>query len=158
MTVSQKFLDCWKLVGLNEGGYTVDNGGPTNFGITQATARKWGYEGDMKNLPPSTAQEIAYSEYWLPYLCDNMPTPVAFQVFDTAYNGGYPIKWLQTVLNTPATGTDLTAQLSTVNVWMVVAKFNALRLNYLAGLKQPQYANGRMNRISRNLSSGGDLP
>jgi lysozyme family protein len=40
-----------------------DRGGPTNWGITQATAAKWGYTGAMQNLPVSVAREIYRDRY-----------------------------------------------------------------------------------------------
>ena len=155
--MSEAFDKCWGLTLGNEGGYTVDNGGPTRWGVTQAVARKWGYSGDMKVLPEATAKEIAQSLYWTPFGCDFFPLPIAFQVFDTAYNGGHPIQWLQQILDTKSTGSDLGASLSITNFWEVVAKFNACRLQYLANLKQPQYAEGRMNRIANNMTQGGSL-
>lgn len=152
--MTDNFPQCYRLLGLNEGGYTVDNGGPTMYGVTQAVARASGYSGDMRSLPLDTAMAIARDKYWKPFGCDLFTAPIAFQVFDTAYNGGHPIAWLQKIANTTATGSGLASTLSVMNVWEVVARFNALRLQYLAGLKQPQYANGRMNRIASNLNQG----
>lgn len=40
-----------------------DRGGPTNFGITQATARANGYTGDMRDLPESLARTIYENRY-----------------------------------------------------------------------------------------------
>lgn len=153
--MSEAFDKCWALTLGNEGDYTVDNGGPTRWGVTQAVARRWGYQGDMKGLPQETAKQIAMANYWSPFGCEFFPLPIAFQVFDTAYNGGHPIQWLQSIMKTTATGSDLGALLSVANWWEMVARFNALRLQYLASLKQPQYANGRMNRIANNLLQGG---
>ena len=153
--MSEAFDKCWALTLGNEGDYTVDNGGPTRWGVTQAVARRWGYQGDMKVLPQETAKQIAMANYWSPFGCDFFPLPIAFQVFDTAYNGGHPIQWLQSIMKTTSTGSDLGALLSVANWWEVVARFNALRLQYLASLKQSQYANGRMNRIANNLLQGG---
>jgi len=155
--VSEAFDKCWALTLGNEGDYTADNGGPTRWGVTEAVARKWGYTGDMKNFPEPTAKEIAQANYWTPFGCDFYPLPIAFQVFDTAYNGGHPIQWLQDIMQTQTTGSALGSVLSTANCWEVVAKFNAKRLQYLASLKQPQYANGRMNRIAANILQGGSL-
>lgn len=155
--MSDNFPQCFKLLLGNEGDFTVDNGGATRWGITERVARKWGYKGDMRQLPQETAMEIAKSEYWTPYHCDMFPAPIAFQLFDTVYNGGKPISWLQEIANTTAQGSGLAAALSVMNVWEVVAKFNAKRLKYLASLKQPQWSGGRMNRIADNMNLGGSL-
>lgn len=51
-----------------EGGYVhdpKDSGGETNFGITVATARAYGYTGDMRALPRATAQNIYLKRYWV---------------------------------------------------------------------------------------------
>ena len=160
MTMVNNFPQCFELLLGNEGGYSnnsSDPGGETMWGVTARVARKWGYKGEMRALPKTTAMEIAREEYWLPYHCDLFPAAIAFQLFDTVYNGGYPVKWLQSIANTTAVGSGLASALSVMNVWEVVAKFNALRLSYLASLKQPQFANGRMNRVSSNIIHGGSL-
>jgi lysozyme family protein len=49
-----------------EGGYADhlhDPGGPTNFGITQKTARRFGYKGRMSNMPVDWAYLI-YRQLW----------------------------------------------------------------------------------------------
>lgn len=144
----------------NEGSYTIDNGGPTMWGITQAVARNWGYVGDMKLLSQETAKAIALREYWQPFGCDSLPLALAFQVFDTAYNGGHPVQWLQIALGFASADVDGHAGPQTIaaavaaDVWKTVALFNAQRLRYLANLKQPQAADGRMNRIAGNLEKG----
>jgi len=51
-----------------EGGYSNnedDPGKATNWGITEATARRNGFKGDMKDLSKDEAIEIYYSEYWI---------------------------------------------------------------------------------------------
>ncbi len=152
------FAACFKLLLGNEGGYTVDNGGPTRWGITQRVARANGYAGDMRVLPVETAQSIAKAEYWDKFGCGLLPTAVAFQVFDTAYNGGHPIQWLQAIVGTQQDGVlgEQTAiAVGRMDVWEVLARFNAKRLRYLASLRQPVSADGRMNRIADNLERGG---
>jgi lysozyme family protein len=50
-----------------EGGYVNDpndSGGETNYGITVAVARQYGYGGDMRKLPLSFAKQIYYEQYW----------------------------------------------------------------------------------------------
>ena len=149
-----KFQACWKLLLANEGGFVVDNGGATRWGVTARVAYKWGYRGAMQELPEATAMAIAEQEYWVPFGCENYPTPIAFQILDTAYNGGHPIQWLQEIVGGKQLGQDLADVIGFVNPWEVIARFNAKRLRYLASLKQPQYANGRMNRMATNLEQG----
>jgi len=50
-----------------EGGYVndpADPGGPTKYGITEATARAHGYIGDMRDLPLDLAKKIYKESYW----------------------------------------------------------------------------------------------
>lgn len=50
-----------------EGGYANhrhDKGGETNYGITQATARRHGYKGSMRDLPRTFAVKVYRLEYW----------------------------------------------------------------------------------------------
>jgi lysozyme family protein len=51
-----------------EGGYVnnpADKGGPTRYGITQQTARAFGYVGDMRMLPQDVATNIYRQQYWI---------------------------------------------------------------------------------------------
>jgi len=90
-----------------EGGYVndpKDKGGATNFGITQATARRHGYTGDMKDFPITKAAEIYKAEYWdSPKIGDlsNVAPTTAFHVFDFGVNAGpgTSVEILQTALN-----------------------------------------------------------
>lgn len=155
--MTSNFEACWAVLLKNEGGFTIDNGGQTMWGVTEAVARRWGYKGDMRDLPQATAKQIAKEEYWNPYSCDSMPTWAAVQVLDAAYNGGYPVKWLQLAIGVTADGKIGLVTLKTLSqfdCWKFTALFIAQRLEYLASLKQPQYANGRMNRMANDLRQG----
>lgn len=64
MSATQYIEDLMK----REGGYSnnpKDSGGETNYGITVATARAYGYTGPMRDLPYSTAQNIYLRRYWV---------------------------------------------------------------------------------------------
>lgn len=99
------FAACWAFtLGIEKGFFDDPAGGPTMYGVTQAVARAWGYQGDMRHLPLETAQAIARSEYFDRYQCGQLPAPLALLVFDTAYNGGKPVKWLQIAVGTDADG------------------------------------------------------
>lgn len=77
-----------------EGGFTAnsaDKGGPTRFGITQATARAHGYAGDMAALPRDTAAAIYRADYWTRPGLDRIAAlapQVAAELFDTGVNMG----------------------------------------------------------------------
>lgn len=90
-----------------EGGY-VDNpddrGGETNWGITKAVARAYGYQGTMKDLQRETAFRIYLVRYWSEPGFDKVervsPT-VAEELLDTGVNMGPTTasKFLQRALN-----------------------------------------------------------
>ena len=90
-----------------EGGYVDhpdDKGGPTNWGITQATARAHGYKGDMRDLTREQALSILEADYWYGPRFDQVSaiSPViAAELCDTGVNMGpsVPVKWLQRWMN-----------------------------------------------------------
>lgn len=154
------FDDAFSRLMDSEGGYVnrdadADPGGETRYGITLKVARAWGYLGPMKDLPLETARQIARSNYWKPYYCDQLPPALAFHVFDTAYHGGSPIRWLQEAVGaTPdgIAGSKTIAAVRAANPAAVVMAFNRKRLTYLMGLKNwPQNAKGWTARIVRNM-------
>src|ERR1044071_1085092 len=105
----QNFDDAFSRLMDSEGGHSnrdpaADPGGETRHGITIKVARAWGYLGPMSELPIETAKQIAYSNYWKPYYCDQLPPAIAFHVFDSAYHGGSPIRWLQEAIGTTPDG------------------------------------------------------
>lgn len=73
-----------------EGGYSdhkEDKGGQTNWGITENTAKNYGYDGEIKELPKELAQEIYYNEYWQHFKLDEIKHEiVAIKCFDIAVN------------------------------------------------------------------------
>ena len=75
-----------------EGGYfnhPNDPGGPTNYGIIQSEARRWGYKGDMRNFPKELAVKIYLKDYWKDIkLMEIKSFLVALCIFDMQVNGG----------------------------------------------------------------------
>jgi lysozyme family protein len=77
-----------------EGGYVndaLDSGHATKFGITQAVARNYGYQGEMENLPLEIAKDIYKKQYWLEPRFEqvNLISPlIAEELFDTGVNCG----------------------------------------------------------------------
>ncbi len=90
-----------------EGGYVshpADKGGPTCWGITEATAKAHGYQGDMRLLPREEAYRILEESYWIApgYSRINELSPaIALELCDAGVNVGtsHPSSWLQRWLN-----------------------------------------------------------
>ena len=88
-----------------EGGYVndpADPGGPTKYGITEATARAHGYTGDMRDLSLETAKSIHKKSYWDVARLDEFPSQkIAENVFDCNVNCGARVggRLLQAALN-----------------------------------------------------------
>lgn len=91
----------------NEGAYVNhpdDVGGPTHWGITEKTARDYGYTGDMKDFTRNQAYTILEKNYWyLPGFdkVNALSPALALELCDTGTNMGpvTGIKWLQRWLN-----------------------------------------------------------
>lgn len=90
-----------------EGGYVndpADAGGETNFGITVAVARAFGYTGPMKSMTRDTAIAIYRARYWTQPHFDQIAAvdlPLASNMFDGGVNMGpaTAVAWLQRALN-----------------------------------------------------------
>lgn len=155
------FDKAWRDLLGNEGGYSnhpSDPGGETMWGVTKRVAVANGYTGPMRDLPETTAKGIAKREYWDKYQCDALPDVIAFQVLDAAYNGGYPVKWLQLAVGTKPDGKIGPATLAAANGTdpaKVAMKFLAYRLTYMTSLKNwPAFGRGWANRIAGNMLKG----
>jgi lysozyme family protein len=69
----------------------ADSGGKTKFGITEETARSFGYKGKMIDLTADMAIDIYEKLYWQPLRLDNisiLSIPLAEELFDTGVNMG----------------------------------------------------------------------
>lgn len=157
------FDDAFEALIGNEGGYSnnpADPGGETMWGVTARVARAEGYTGSMNLLPLATAKAIAKRRYWDVARCDEMDPRLAFQVFDTVYNGGSAIKWLQQAVGADPDGIigpATLAALKRADPLQIIMRFNAHRLLYLGNLKTwPTFGHGWANRIAMNLLKGAE--
>ena len=76
-----------------EGGFVVDNGGPTMQGVTQATFDSWRRRHNLPSMPVAQIQEderdaIYHQDYWLAAKCEKLPWPLSMVHFDHAVNSG----------------------------------------------------------------------
>ena len=148
-----------RLLG-HEGGFVNhpdDPGQATRGGITQATARRNGYFGDMEVFPVELAKKIALKDYWHPMQADSMPGALRFDLFDGAYNSGpaQATKWLQRAVYVDDDGVIGPKTLMAANTYSpvaIVARYNGHRLQMLSSLKTwPSFSRGWANRVAKNL-------
>lgn len=94
-----------------EGGFVSDNGGPTDFGVTQETYDAYRHSvgaplQDVRLIGASEVQTIMFQDYWKPAHCDDLPTKLSVCQFDAAFNSGCgeAIKLLQRALGVTVDG------------------------------------------------------
>lgn len=129
-----------------EGGYSnhpKDPGGPTNYGITIADARKyWKHSAsatDVKNMPLSVAKDIYFQRYWTPVCGDLLPAGLDICTFDSAVNSGVGRAnlWLGYAIGSPAKDYATLAKQSAAvqDIPKSVKSFCAKRMSFLQSLK-----------------------
>lgn len=127
----------------HEGGYSDhkdDPGGKTQYGITEAVAREFGYTGDMRELPHAYAKLIYKEKYWDAVKADFLPAGIRYAVFDAAVNSGpkQAIKWLQAAAGVSTDGIIGPVTLKAVhmlNAPDLKLRMLAQRLHFLTKLK-----------------------
>lgn len=147
-----------------EGGYVnhpADKGGPTRFGITQATLSRFlervATVEDVKNLDIETARDIYELRYYHQPRIDKLPEGIQPFVFDCAVNHGprRAIQFVQTVCNEanfgplaidgqmgPKTKAVADACYEKMGVWMIMALVEERRMFY-----QSIVANNESQRV-----------
>ena len=109
MTV-QEMIDA---ILVREGGFVNhpdDKGGPTNYGVTQATLSEYlkrdATVQDVKDLDKDTARDIYEQRYYRGPQIDQLPEPIQHFVFDCAINHGSrrAIKFVQKVCDETGAG------------------------------------------------------
>ena len=76
-----------------EGGYTVDTGGPTYQGVTEAVYHDWRRSNNqgkrpVKLMDGEERDAIYHQRYWVAAKCDKLPWPHSMVHFDCAVNTG----------------------------------------------------------------------
>lgn len=149
---------------LAEGGFTVDDGGPTNYGVTQNvydTYRSQQFSPlqsvQLITLPEVTA--IMSHLFWTPSHCDDLCDPVAVAHFDWAYNHGCTgaIETIQTALGVSPDGnfgalTKSAADAAGRNVLPIYLNLRRMWYRNAAirdRVKYAAYLTGWLNRVNR---------
>lgn len=143
----------------HEGGLVDDPHDPgriTKYGISQRAYPK----EDIPNLTMERAKAIYFRDYWTVAGCESVPDGIKFDLFDAAVNSGptQAIKFLQQAVQTVPDGQlgPVTLQAAgTMPTARLVARFNALRLNFMTDRNNWPYAGkGWAKRISSNILRG----
>jgi len=104
------FSNCLAVILESEGAYVVDQGGPTNLGVTQRALSAWyGRAATVAEVQALTASSVAplyQQDYWVPAQCGNLLPGVDLMVFDEAVNEGVgrAVRHLQQVIGVAADG------------------------------------------------------
>ena len=107
MKNSVRNISIAKVMGI-EGGYVdqpLDSGGKTNFGVTETTARRWGFTGSMKNFSAENAFLLYTDMFWDEVGADHLENEslpkAAGEIFEIAVNCGTAraVRFLQCALN-----------------------------------------------------------
>lgn len=95
VTADARFQTSLERAKFSEGGYVnhpADRGGPTKYGITQATLADWRGQrvsaDDVKLLTWQEASRIYRKHYWDAVRADELPVGLDYLVFDMAINHG----------------------------------------------------------------------
>ena len=148
-------------IGLSEGGYVNhpnDPGGETNWGVTKAVARDFGYTGSMRDLPRDTAKRIYRVKYWDAVKADEMPAAVRYPLFDAAVNSGVgqAARWLQRALGVADDGKIGAITIAKAKQSDGVAVASAMigqRLQFMTNLSTwPSFGKGWARRIAALLA------
>lgn len=155
------FDDAFSALIGNEGGFVdnkADPGGATRWGVTERVARANGYTGDMRALPLETAKEIAKRVYWDPLHLDEFDPRIAFQIFDSNYNGGQTVRWAQAAAGAAVDGKmgpATIAALKLADPRAFVLSFLSQRMLYLTNLATwSSFGKGWTRRIANNMQKG----
>lgn len=137
------FDACLPIILKSEGGYVVDQGGPTNLGVTQralsAYLRRPVSVQEVRALTPDVAGPLYFSDYWNPAHCGQLPAGLDLMVFDEAVNEGVgrAISHLQEAVGADADGMFGPATLAAVQSVSAEDAINAIHdtnENYYASL------------------------
>lgn len=86
------YATCLPIILKAEGGYTVDQGGPTMLGVTQKALSSWlrrpASVEEVKALTPEAVAPLYKADYWNAAHCNELPVGVDLMTFDESVNEG----------------------------------------------------------------------
>ena len=158
--VAMNFDQAIERVLTNEGGYSNDlndGGGETNWGVTFAVARQYGYQGAMRDMTRDQAIAIYRVGFWQRVHADELPLLLAFQALDFGVNCGIDtaVRKLQAAAGVADDGKWGPITRAAVQAMPPVAltfRFFAEELDYRRKLsKWPRYGSGWTARVANDM-------
>jgi lysozyme family protein len=154
--------ECLERVLVSEGGYSnhpADPGGPTNWGITIADARRYWKPGatasDVRAMPKAIAMGIYQDKYWDALNCDALPAGLDYSLFDYGVNSGIARagKVLRRIVGVADADWQVTdavlAAIAKRDAKTIIAALDDERLTFLRSLKTwPVFGAGWGARVS----------
>ncbi len=147
----------------HEGGYVhhpKDPGGATKYGITRATARRFGYRGDMRDLTRDEA-EIMYVEILadagIVKILESYGFAVAWQYADAVVNHGHAraVKIFQHAVGAKPDGVfgnKTRTAAANYTATALTVRYLAMRQKFYIKLKAfSTFGRGWCSRVSKNL-------
>lgn len=152
------FDQCFDKLINSEGGYVSDPrdpGGETKFGISKRAYPQL----DIKALTLSDAKAIYLRDYWQRARCDEIPSGLAYLVFDAAVNSGIgqSIRFLQRAVGVADDGVigPLTLNaIARLDTESLCARFCGQRLDFMAQLSNfGVFGKGWVRRVAEQLKA-----
>lgn len=140
-----------------EGGFVVDDGGPTMDGITLTTLRRHfpnATEADLKAMSTTEVEGIYRADYWHKVDGDCLPAGLDLMLFDEAVNAGpgRSIELLQRTLGIAADGVIGPITLGAIAPWdtcSLIGHLAAAQAEYYRGLNDfALYGKGWLHRVA----------
>lgn len=144
------FQDALPIILKEEGGFTIDDGGPTNYGITQSTYDSFRYKS-VREITQEEVAAIYQNQYWLISKCnqiDPISSKASLVHFDCAVNCG--VYWASRLLQRslgikedgiigPITLNTLTVDVKADEIGTIKAYLNTREAYYRSLVSWPKY-------------------
>ena len=167
-TSEDVFNKIFEYILLVEGGYSddkADKGGKTKYGIIEVEARKYGYQGDMRNLTKDIAEDIYKNKYYLSNNLDKIKDKrVALSIADWTINSGnWGTKKAQQTVNIlkgdvlvvdGVLGEKSIQAINSINPEMFLTQYHELQRKFYQAIvdhngSQKVFLKGWLNRVAR---------
>lgn len=136
--------DVWDLTLKQEGTWSDDKRDPGNWtggkvGLGELKGTKYGISAaafpqvNIEELTEDGAKALAMEYYWRRFSCQLFPPVIGFLIFDTGYNGGHPIQWVQRACGLTEDGISGKKTLEAVHstsLGVICTRFLSYRLSY----------------------------